>query len=70
MSRLLNTLEDFCDLSDFKYASKAIRKIDPLVNLEASELLQVKGMIGSLNREVAFDMDDDVIVCPNFLTRR
>ena len=44
MSRLLNTLDDFCDLSDFQYVSKDMRKRDPLVHLDASELSQIKGM--------------------------
>ena len=70
MSRLLNTLDDFCDLSDFQHVSRDLRKKDPLVHLDASELSQIKGMLGTFNREIAFDMDDDIIIAPNFLTRK
>jgi len=70
MCRSLNTLEDFCDIGDFQYASKEVRKSDPLVNLDASELSQIKGMQGTFNRDVAFDMDDDIIIMPNFVTRK
>ena len=70
MSRLLNTLDEFCDLSDFQYVSKELRKKDPLMRLESCELNQIKGELGTFNREVAFDMDDDIIIAPNFLTRK
>lgn len=70
MSRLLNTLDEFCDLSDFQYVSKELRKKDPLLRLDSCELSQIKGMLGTFNREIAFDMDDDIIIAPNFLTRK
>lgn len=41
-----------------------------MINVEASELTQIKSMSGTFNREIAFDIDDDVIIVHNFVSRK
>ncbi len=70
MRRLLTTYDDLVDMSASKYESRQVQKQDPLVQLEASEITQIKEMQGTFNRDVAFDMDDDILVLPNFINRK
>ena len=70
MARSLLTTDDLVDVADFEYESKDVRKNDPLVHLDPSEIAQIKFMNGSFNRDVAFDMDDDILILPNFINRK
>jgi len=67
MMRRGETLNDFCGLDDFKWLPKSKQRYDPLEALDCDEQKQVKHT--PLNRKTPFDIDDDIVILPNFKTR-
>lgn len=60
----MSLMDDFCDLLDFKS-----KKQDALEMLSADENHIIKrGQ--QLNRSIPFEIDDDIIIAPNFNTRK
>lgn len=64
IKRKLSLFEDFCDLGDFNP-----KKQDPLHQLSADENYSIQRK-QQLIRSIPFDIDDDVIITPNFNTRK
>jgi len=63
IKRKMSLLEDFCDMGDYP-----TNKIDPLDKLSGEENF-LTSQRQPLNRSVPFDIDDDIIVTPNFISR-
>jgi hypothetical protein len=71
MLRKTELLSEFCGLDDFRYIPKKYRENDPLRNFESDEatLIQRQGL-APFNRSIPFDIDDDIVILPNFMSRQ
>ena len=62
--RKISLFEEFCDVTDFPKKQR-----DPLAQITGEENLWAQKN-NPLNRAVPFDIDDEIIVLPNFVTRK
>ena len=64
IKRRMTLQEEFCDIEDFP-----AKKQDPLGNLTGEENILVQKR-QPLNRIISFDIDDDIVITPNFNSRK
>lgn len=67
--RRLELYQEFCTAEDYKLMSKTLIKKDLLDRFIPNESVHIEKEVCSFLRNVPFDIDDDIIVTPNFVTR-
>jgi hypothetical protein len=72
--RRSHMLDEFCALEDSNYIPEKIKKHDPLINRVANEInifkeIESEKAMTPLSRGIPFDIDDDIVVMPDFLNR-
>jgi len=70
MKRKLFFLNEYCDIDDYKFLSRDKRKNDSLKDMQPEEFYYYLNGVMPLNRQCPIDMDDDIAVLPDIISRK
>ena len=70
MIRKTQLFDEYCSITDLEHIKRDVLSDEPLNILKIDEDSGVKNGILPLNRKIPFDIDNDIVICPDFHRRQ